>query len=374
MSDVKNEAWQYTTRGRLSTTIQLTQRPYPTYGEEDIVVEIRAAAVNPVEEQIAQLPDLMLRLGGAPPMGTPFIPSQDFSGVVHAAGLKSPWKVGDEVCGLKLDLSGEGTLQRYLRVPPSIPVIRKPSSLSFTEAAAMPLVYQTVYTALVSYGRLPFEPSPEDTGKRSVLILGGSSGTGSVAVMMAKQMGCKVVASCSGKNADFVKSLGADEIIDYRTEHVAEKAIASEHAPYAVVFDCVGGKDLIPYLNRLVLSDPKAPKLGIFVTIVGDKTDPDVLGGSVSNLTYPSQVLRHIRGALTDLLPNWLPCKSWIAGKRYACISLDQKTSYLDTIPVFLQRGGKVIIDSTFPFAEAKEAFAKLESSRAVGKVVVEFA
>jgi NADPH:quinone reductase-like Zn-dependent oxidoreductase len=90
----------------------------------------------------------------------------------------------------------------------------KPSNLSFTEAAALPLVYCTVHDALVKHGKLPFNPSEEERGKRSVLILGGSSGTGSIAIQMAKKMGLVVVTTCSAKNVDFVRGLGADEASD----------------------------------------------------------------------------------------------------------------------------------------------------------------
>jgi NADPH:quinone reductase-like Zn-dependent oxidoreductase len=154
-------------------------------------------------------------------------------------------------------------------IPASYPFIRKPPSLSWTDAAALPLVYGTVYTALVNYGRLPFD-APADTASRSVLILGGSSGTGSVGIQLAKKMGLKVVATCSGKNVDFVKDLGADEVIDYRSEDVATRALHSQYAPYAVVLDCVGGTELMPHLDHLILDDAQVPELGIYVTIVGD--------------------------------------------------------------------------------------------------------
>jgi len=84
--------------------------------------------------------------------------------------------------------------------------------MSWNEAAAIPLVYSTVYGALVESGKLPFNPSPEEKNTRSVLILGGSSGTGNVAIQLAKKMGLRVVTSCSGRNVDFVKSQGADEV------------------------------------------------------------------------------------------------------------------------------------------------------------------
>lgn len=103
-------------------------------------------------------------------------------------------------------------MQEYICLPGSSAICRRPSGLSSEQAAAIPLVYLTVYTALVMYGKLPFSPAPADKDKRSVLILGGSSGTGNVAIQLAKKMGLRVVTSCSGKNAAFVKSLGADEV------------------------------------------------------------------------------------------------------------------------------------------------------------------
>ena len=84
--------------------------------------------------------------------------------------------------------------------------------MSWAEAAALPLVYSTVYGCLVEVGKLPFEPRAEERGKRSVLILGGSSGTGNVAIQLAKKMGLRVVTTCSEKNREFVTSLGADEV------------------------------------------------------------------------------------------------------------------------------------------------------------------
>jgi len=244
--------------------------------------------------------------------------------------------------------------------------------LSHSQAAAIPLVYLTVYTALVHYGKLPFDPKPSEVGTRSVLILGGSSGTGSVAIQLAKKMGLKIVATCSEKNKDFVSGLGADEIIDYRNEDVRDQALKSPYAPYAVVLDCVGGTDLLPSLERLILHDPSAPQLGIYVTLVGDKTSRDSMGGTVTNYFYPAQALRVLRGKLHDYVPDWLPFRSWVAGKRYACIMLDNEPKILDTVPAFLESAGQVTIDSTFKFEDAKKAFEKLESSRAVGKVIIE--
>jgi len=104
-------------------------------------------------------------------------------------------------------------MQEYLLINKSWPITRVPQGVNVVEAAALPLVYMTVYDALVNYGRIPFSSASITTGpERTLLVLGGSSGTGSVAVQMGKKMGLKVVATCSTKNVDFVKSLGADEV------------------------------------------------------------------------------------------------------------------------------------------------------------------
>jgi NADPH:quinone reductase-like Zn-dependent oxidoreductase len=108
--------------------------------------------------------------------------------------------------------TGNGSLQEYVAVSASAPFVKKPEGLSWTDAAALPLAYGTVYTALINYGRLAFKPHPAEVGRRSVLILGGSSGTGSMGIQLAKKMGLKVVTTCSGKNTEFVKKLGADEV------------------------------------------------------------------------------------------------------------------------------------------------------------------
>jgi NADPH:quinone reductase-like Zn-dependent oxidoreductase len=110
------------------------------------------------------------------------------------------------------EITGNGTLQQYLKVPSSSAISPKPAGMSWNEAAAIPLVYSTVYGALVEAGQLPFNPTPEERDTRSVLILGGSSGTGNVAIQLAKKMGLKVVTSCSGRNVEFVKGQGADEV------------------------------------------------------------------------------------------------------------------------------------------------------------------
>lgn len=163
----------------------------------------------------------------------PKVPGMDFSGTIHAIGRnvdKVRFNVGDEVFGLAMDITGKGTMQQYLAMTPapagdaqgSHVVVKKPDQLTATQAAALPLVYSTIYTGFVHHGHLTYpseathNQSASTGGKqKSVLILGGSGGTGSMAIQFAKQIpevDGRIVTSCSGKNADFVKQLGATEV------------------------------------------------------------------------------------------------------------------------------------------------------------------
>lgn len=161
----------------------------------------------------AQLSPALLSVLGckAPTPSTPLVPTSDFSGVVTAS-KSAAYSVGTEIYGQRFSADGNGFLAEHVTIPASAPFVAKPKDLAWTDAAAVPLVYTTVYDALVEWGRLPFD-LPRKTGEGlSVLVLGGSSGTGHVAVQLAKKMGCNVVATCSGKNREMVKELGADEV------------------------------------------------------------------------------------------------------------------------------------------------------------------
>ncbi|KAJ9120292.1 hypothetical protein QFC22_003192 [Naganishia vaughanmartiniae] len=172
--------------------------------------------------------------------GNPKTPGMDFSGTIHAVGTSvdpARFQIGDEVFGLAMDIMGKGTLQQYLAMTPapadgtqgSHVVIKKPAGLTHVQAAALPLVYSTIYTGFVHYGHLTYpseathnekqqqQQQQQPVGKegKSVLILGGSGGTGSMAIQFAKQIpevNGRIVTSCSAKNASFVKSLGAAEV------------------------------------------------------------------------------------------------------------------------------------------------------------------
>ncbi|KAJ9103640.1 hypothetical protein QFC19_004215 [Naganishia cerealis] len=404
-----NKAFQFTKQGPLSASLEPVERPVPEPQPDQVVVKILAAALNPVDVQLSSSSDKILGMMDVQPASpsNPKVPGMDFSGTIHAVGSNidsSRFKIGDEVFGLALDVMGNGTLQQYLAMTPapaddsahSHVVLKKPSQLTHVQAAALPLVYSTIYTGFVHHGHLtypseathnqqqPTSQPPENrhSNGKSVLVLGGSGGTGTMAIQFAKQIpevNGRIVTTCSAKNASFVKSLGAAEVrsfqifrraltralllatalitylhvkvIDYTTQDVLEAALNSQYAPFDLVYDCVGGADLISHLDKLLVNDAEDPKRGVYVTIVGDKTGRDSMGGPITNDLNPVQKER----------------------QRYVCMMLEASTIQFETMYTFLERDGQVLIDSTFGLKDAAKAYARLESARAVGKVVVDF-
>ena len=261
--------------------------------------------------------------------------AEDFSGVVQAAGKDTTFKPGDEVFGITSTITG-GTLQKTVVIDTKTSVVvPKPFDWSWEQAAALPLVWLTARTTIASVQSY--------VENKKVVVLGGSSSTGMYAVHLAKQRGWSVVASCSARNADFVRSMGADDIIDYTSGSVPERVKAFR--PDAIV-DCVGGTECLGLAKR-------------YVTIVGDKTNRMVMGGAAIYLWNPQMLLR-----------SWLGRAG--LGPSYDCVNLDLNKTFLEeTLRLPLD---KIVIDSTFGFDQVREAFERLNTGRARGKVIINVA
>jgi NADPH:quinone reductase-like Zn-dependent oxidoreductase len=194
--------------------------PDPVAGPGQVVVDIHAASVNGA--------DWKVRSGSyAPTTEFPYVLGRDFSGVVSAVGEGvGDLKVGDAVFGV-CDVGQEGTYAEKIAMKASI-VAKKPDKLSHEEAAALAL---TGLTAMVSI---------EDTIKlqpgETILIQGGAGGVASFAIQLAKHIGAKVITTTSAKNLDYVRGLGADQVIDYNAGDFT-KAVSNVDA----VFETVGG-------------------------------------------------------------------------------------------------------------------------------------
>ncbi|KAM0793441.1 hypothetical protein ACM66B_000886 [Microbotryomycetes sp. NB124-2] len=331
----------------------------------EILVETHAAALNPVDVQLQNLP--IFRLSAlSHPKGV----ASDFAGTVLAVGKQvTLFKQGDPVFGMQFQAIPkpiQGALSQVIVVDTKTsPTVVKPEHLSWQQAASLPLVWLTAQTCLAP--PYTIKPPAQITERSTIVVLGGSSSVGQYAVQIAKrELGARVIATCSSRNATFVRNdLGADVVVDYTSESVLEKLRELRPAEgYTTIIDCVGGNELVPHLDTLLVPRNKQtyPQGGSYTTIVGDKTDRSRLGGSTIYLWNPSMLVRHIKG--------WLGY-----GPRYACIGLTASADYLrlavEATDPTQDHKLVVQIDSEFDFDEVPKAFERLNTGRARGKVVV---
>lgn len=325
-------AWTFT-HGGYPKALQKSNLPPDTkpLKSSEIRVKTHAASINPVDAQLMGFPLW-------PYLPSFLIPSQkgvaeDFAGVVQEAGPDSGFKPGDEVLGICPFLPG-GTLQEAIRLDTKkgSVVVPKPADWSWEQAAALPLVWLTARTVIAE--------AEGHVRNGRVAVLGGSSATGMYAVHLAARRGWTVAASCSGRNAEFVRGMGASETVDYTTESVPDRL--REFAP-DVIIDCVGGTECLGIAKR-------------YVTIVGDKTSRYTMGGANTYLWNPQMVLRALLGRVG-------------LGRSYTCVNLEFKYPFLEEI-LSLPKD-KIIIDSTFGFDQVREAFDRLNTGRTRGKVIV---
>ena len=199
--------------------LQYGDQPDPAVGAGDVVVDVVAASVNGA--------DWKVRVGDYKQTKFPLTLGRDFSGVVSAAGAGADLKVGDPVFGV-LDAGQEGAYAEKLAVKAAI-IAGKPDALSHVDAAALAL---TGLTALISV---------EDTLKlqrgETILIQGGAGGVASFAIQLAKHLGARVITTTSAANLDYVRGLGADEVIDYNATDFTQVVKNCD-----AVFETVGGE------------------------------------------------------------------------------------------------------------------------------------
>lgn len=337
------KAWTFT-HGGYPQALHQTELPADEAPLKPTEVRVRtkAASLNPIDGQLMGFP----LLGSLPGWMLPAHKGvgEDFAGVVEEAGAQSGFRAGDDVFGIVYFLP-TGSLSETIRVDTRSPgravVLPKPAAWTFEEAAALPLVWLTASTCIAAVER--YMGGGKGTGK--LAVLGGSSSCGMYVSYIAKQRGWHVAASCSGRKADFARSMGADEVIDYTTASVP--AALREYAPDAVI-DCVGGPECVGLARR-------------YVTVVGDKTSTDRLGmgGSYTYLFNPQMVWRAVLGRLR-------------LGPSYTCINLVYDESRLKEATALPRE--KIHIDSTFAFTEVREAFERLNTGRVQGKVIIRVA
>lgn len=339
------EAWTYNHEGYPSS-LRLTKLSIPKIppSPHHIILRTSAAALNPVDIQLMNLPvwSLPLPLGhittvrkGQMGLG------EDFAGTVLAAGSAvKDVAPGDQVFGLSMTIAGStGTLQQIAVIDTSkAAVVKKPAHWSWAQAAALSLVWLTARTIIDAV-----EPAVTKGAGKKLVVLGGSSATGMYVVKQAQARGWNVLATCSERNADFVKSMGAQSIVDYTAQSVPNEV--EKFAPDAIV-DCVGGTECLALSKR-------------YVTIVGDKTSRASMGGNLIYLWNPQMVLRWALGRIG-------------LGVHYDCVNLQVRNDWLaETLTL---EDKDIVVDSEFAMDKANEAFERLNTGRCRGKVVVNVA
>jgi NADPH:quinone reductase-like Zn-dependent oxidoreductase len=197
----------------------------PTPADGEVLIRVHAAGVTPSE--LSWYPTTHMKTGEARHRA---VPGHEFSGVVAATGSGvTDFSTGDEVYGLN-DWFAEGATAEYCVTQPSS-IARKPACLTHLEAASVPIGALTAWQGLLDRAKLQ--------GGERVLIHGGAGAVGIFAVQLARRAGAHVITTASSRNAEFLAELGAEKVIDYRSERFEEQAREID-----VVFDCVGGETL----------------------------------------------------------------------------------------------------------------------------------
>lgn len=312
-------AYRYTQFGDALETLSLDSgiAHKPLAQATEVRVQVHSAALNPADYKIVTIGDYFFKKH---PMEPPYPIGFDFAGTIVEVGTAvTGYTVGDAVYG-DASVDGYGTFGEYVVLDQQF-IAKKPESMTFEEAAGIPLVSLTSYQALVTYGQV--------TKGSRVLILGGSGGTGIVAVQIAKALGAHVIATTSARNAEFVKSLGADEIVDYTTTKWVD-AIAPHSLD--VIYDCGMEPESWNTDAQKVLKKDTSH----FVTIGMTTPSESPIGATYHQfLTKPS-------GAELEIISEFIAKKELAAH-----------------------------IDSVFEFEDLLNAIRKLKTHRARGKVVL---
>jgi NADPH:quinone reductase-like Zn-dependent oxidoreductase len=219
--------------------IRISNIAIPELKEGEVLVKIKAASVNPVDSAVREG-----HLKSFIPVTFPAIPGWDMAGAVEERAYSSRrFEVGDEVYAYaRRPIVQYGTFAEYTVIPESYLAL-KPKTLSFKEAAGIPLAGLTAFQSLIVAGRLQ--------AGQTVLILGASGGVGTMAIQIAKEKGAFVIGVASEKNHDYMKDLGADHALDYQGTDLADEA--KQIAPEGVhlIFDAASGQTLVRSLGAL---------------------------------------------------------------------------------------------------------------------------
>ncbi|MHB1171784.1 MAG: NAD(P)H-quinone oxidoreductase [Lacisediminihabitans sp.] len=312
-----------------ASVLTLTELPDPEPGFGEVLIDVAAAGVNRA--------DLGQRKGTyPPPPGAPAWPGLEVSGTILALGDgSSRWSVGDRVCAL---LPGGGYAS--LAIAPFGQLLPVPESIELTDAAALPEAIATVWSNLVMLAGL--------RSGETLLVHGGSSGIGTVAIQLARALGC-LVAVTAGTDEKLAACgrLGADILINYREEDFVERMLAATDGRGAdVILDPIGGGYLDRNLRAL------APH-GRLAVIANQSGEPGTLNVGL-------------------MMSKWASIRGTTLRARSAAEKDEIIASVLANVWPLVEAGQVVpVIDERIPLAEAARAHERMESSAHIGKLLL---
>ena len=307
--------------------LRLEHLERPTPADDELLVRVHAAAVNPLDWHYMRGEPYIMRLMSG--IGAPNDPTMgvDFAGTVEAVGKNvSKFRPGDEVFGGR-----SGAFSEYITINQDRAVALMPANVSFEEAAAVGIAGITALQGLRDKGQV-------QAGDK-VLINGASGGVGSFAVQIAKAMGAEVTGVCSERNAEMVRSIGADHVIDYRQQDFTELG-----KRYDVILDNVGNHPLLKVRNAL---EPEGR-----LVMVGNANQGKFIG----------PLWRPVRATLADL---------FIEQSLVGLLAKFNQGDLITLAELMREQELRPVIDRTYAFTEIRQAIEYSESGSARAKIIV---
>jgi len=310
--------------------LNLVDGPLPDPGTGEVLIKVYAAGVN--------RPDVFQRQGKYnPPAGASPIPGLEVAGEIVKLGAGvTEFGLGDRVCAL---VSGGGYAEFCVApVPQVLPI---PTGLTFIEASGIPENYFTVWTNVFDRGQL-------QEGE-TILIHGGSSGIGTTAIQLCHQFGARIISTAGNdEKCGVCKSLGADHVINYKTQDFEAETKAITGGKGAnVILDMVGGNYIQKNINCLALE-------GRLIQIA-------FLQSSINQLDLMAVMTKRLTITGSTLRPRTVEQKGEIA-----------RALSKEIWPLFNDKKIKVLVDTVLPLSRASDAHALMESSTHIGKIVLE--
>jgi NADPH:quinone reductase-like Zn-dependent oxidoreductase len=323
------KALQIVKYGDLKDSLTIGEIEKPSVNSNDILVAVKAVSLNPIDFKLAEG-----KLKEMVHLNLPSTIGFDVSGVVTELGADvTDFEIGDEVYA-RVPQEQMGTVTDYVAVRSDV-AAKKPVSISFEEAAGLPLTGLTAIQALEKVGI--------KQGDR-ILIHAGSGGVGSFAIQYAKAKGAVVYTTTSSTNVDWVKALGADRVIDYKTEDYKEVANNLD-----IVFDTLGGDYTFDAFEII-------KEGGKVTSIVGPPDEETAKNMGMADYELPEKLSTLINEKSADYKLTWMQPNS----------------KQLYEISTMVDNGKiKPVIDKVYAFEKGVDAYSYLATGRAKGKVII---